>query len=195
MKSPKNLKRNVVFSTVVLIAVTACVTVNVNFPEGAVQKATDDYVRELYRSKKSTPPAADKTTWLDFLVPSVYAAEKTVEEFKVDSPKTRVIQKRLGSRLDQVLEFKRKGYLGESGDGMLVLKKNAEIKPIQQKMIEKIIVDENKDREELYEEVLKSNNMESQHLKRIKKSFSRSFQAESPSGTWVDNDGKWEQKP
>ena len=49
----------------------ACVTVNVNFPESTVQKATDDYVKELYKAKEkgrsggagsdTTPQSSKKT--------------------------------------------------------------------------------------------------------------------------------------
>ena len=40
-------------SAIALASLTAaCVTVNVNFPESTVQKATDDYVKELYKAKE-----------------------------------------------------------------------------------------------------------------------------------------------
>ena len=46
--------------------------------------------------------------------------------------------------------------------------------------MEKLVADENATRDELYDEVMISNHTGKNHLIDIKKSFSRSFQAESP---------------
>src|SRR3954470_20952661 len=67
----------------------ACVTVNVNFPESAVQKATDDYVRDLYRAKekgKPAAPAAKKES--SFEMPSlINSAMADDDVFKVSTDK------------------------------------------------------------------------------------------------------------
>lgn len=178
---------------------TACVTVNVNFPESAVQKATDDYVRELYRTKeKGKAPTAEPSkapstkSALDFLIPQAYAAEFA---FKVDSPKALKIRDRLAKRVDEVIQHKRAGVLGESTDGLLVLKSPDKLKALFLKKVQKLVEDENADRTELYQEVLSSNSLAKNRLKDIERSFARSFQAESPAGTWVqDADGSWTQK-
>src|SRR5436305_1527056 len=108
------------------LAGTACVTVNVNLPESAVQKASDDYVRDLYRSREKGPkspasetsPAPVKASWLRelSLLPAAYAdaSSGTVE---VKGAKTEEIRGRLLSRLDDVIANKRQGVLGESNDG------------------------------------------------------------------------------
>ncbi|MEK6577825.1 MAG: hypothetical protein AABZ55_01245, partial [Bdellovibrionota bacterium] len=82
----------------------SCVTVNVPivFPESSVQKATDDFVREIYRAKEKgkTPAATDpaslkknkdpqKTQFDLFFMNSAYAIEAV---FKVDSEKAVKIQ-------------------------------------------------------------------------------------------------------
>ena len=55
---------------------------------------------------------------------------------------------------------------------------------------------ENADRAALYGEVLTANGLEQERIVVIERSFANSFQAESPSGTWVqDRDGKWARKP
>jgi uncharacterized protein YdbL (DUF1318 family) len=211
----------------VLLVGSACVTVNVNFPESAVQKATDDYVRDLYRAKErgkapasenaATPaepeaspspsPSPSKksqkkpttksvtTSSIWDLIPSAEAAEADLN-FRVDSDKSMKIRDRLAGRLDEVLTQKKAGVLGETNDGLLFLKSPEKLKKLLTKKVETLVADENKDREELYEEVAASNKVSKNRIKDIQKSFARSFQAESPSGTWVqDGDGKWSQKP
>ncbi len=185
----------------------ACVTVNVNFPESAVQKATDDYVRELYRAKKKPgesqvePSPAPTSSWFDFeLIPSAVASEVpgAALEFKVDAPSTAKIRESMRTRLEEVLRYKREGILGESADGQLKIKDQTKYqsKKLLMKKIDQVIADENRDRERLYQEVLSINQLPPARLKNIQKSFSRSLQNESPSGTWVETqEGNWEQKP
>ncbi len=170
-------------------------TVNVNFPESAVQKATDDYVRELYRAKEKGKPSATPETKASFdfsLIGTAHAVEATI---KVDSEKAIQIRNRMASRVDEVITQKRAGALGETNEGHLTLKKG-DLKPLLKKKLDGAIADENRDRDELYKEVVRINGIGDARLKDIQKSFARSFQAESPSGTWVqDADGNWSQKP
>ena len=180
----------------------ACVTVHVTFPESAVQKATDDYVRELYRAKEKgrpstpepSPSLAPMHADLQFTLFTSAHAEELV--FKVDSEKALKIRDRLSKRLDDVLAQIRAGVLGEARDGMLQLKEPGKLKKLFTKKIETLVAEENKDRADLYAEVLSSNALPAARLIDIQRSFARSFQAESPSGTWLQGaDGTWLQKP
>lgn len=178
-----------------------CVTVNVNFPESAVQKATDDYVRDIYRAKERSKspngepsPAASPVTGAAWnLLAPAFADD---EIFKMDSDRALAIKERLRGRVEEVINLKRSGALGETNDGKLVIKEGRNLKKLQAKKAEKVVADENRDRNELYDEILKINGLQAARLKSVQKSFSRSFQAESPSATWVEStDGKWAQKP
>ncbi len=98
--------------------------------------------------------------------------------------------------MDEVIEQKKAGVLGESNDGKLVLKDASKLKKLLQTKVENLVKAENADRTELYKEVLSANKLPATKLKNIETSFSRSFQAESPSGTWLESaDGVWSQKP
>jgi uncharacterized protein YdbL (DUF1318 family) len=205
-------------ASLVTTANVACVTVNVNFPEATVQKATDDYVRDLYRAKEkgrtpspggtasdpaasgvkpSSKPSASKGSGFDSLfISSAYAAPATEANFKVATDKSAAIHDKLASRLDKVLDGKRSGNLGESNDGYLAVDPGGNAKPLLKKSLQPLADAENKDRKELYEEIQRANNLPKSRIVDIQKSFARSFQAESPSGTWAqDAEGKWAQKP
>ena len=185
----------------------ACVTVNVNFPESTVQKETDSYVRDLYRSRtggssaKPTPEASPSVspTGASLYLRSpgnLFFAEAFAQEsFKIDSQKSREILDRMRTRVTEIIEFKRQGLLGETTDAAITLR-GQKLKPLQAKKLEKLVTEENKDREELYAEIVRSNGADKVQSTVVKKSFSRSFQAESPSGTWVEGaDSTWSQKP
>lgn len=183
-----------------LAVLSACVTVNVHFPESAVQKATDDYVQELYRAKEKgktpTTSPSPKTSLLRMIpnlgISSAWAIDLT---FKVDSSKALKIRERLSKRLEEVIDAKKSGYLGESKDGLLVVYSKESIKKLLLKKIETLASDENEDREELYKEILTTNSMAKNRLIDVQKSFARSFQNASPSGTWIQaDDSQWSQK-
>ena len=211
LASPRRIsERRVVLATALGLALasampfSACVTVNVNFPESAVQKATDDYVRDLYRArergKPGTPPPSPSATGAFrlptglLLLSAAWASE--VEAFRVNTAKSQAIKEKLRSRLDEVLIQKRAGVLGESDQGGLVIHDPSALKPLLAAKVQRLVSDENNDRNALYEEVLVANALPPARLKNVQKSFARSFQAESPSGTWVqDADGKWTRKP
>lgn len=201
------------FSLALASATSACVTVNVNFPEAAVQSATDDYVRDLYRAKeKGRAPAPASTTEAPSAKPSGKPASKTslfeslfISEafaaenapvFKVASSKSAEIRDKMAARLDKVLDGKRSGQLGETNDGWLSNDPTGKLKPLLKKSMQPVVDAENADRKDLYNELLSVNGISKNRIKDIQKSFAHSFQAESPAGTWLQNsDGKWEQKP
>jgi uncharacterized protein len=212
MTQAKLVSRMSFVSAIAMLAAAACVTVNVNFPESTVQKATDDYVKELYQAKEKgrekKPPApvpgagpgaggdpakpqTSPTSWMPELIPSAMAAEADLN-FKTDTPKATEIKKRLAANVDTVLAQKKAGNLGESNDGLLVLKTD---KPLLVKKLEPMVKAENADREDLYQEILTANQMAKGRLVDIRKSFARSFQGQSPTGTWIqDADGAWTKK-
>jgi uncharacterized protein YdbL (DUF1318 family) len=206
---------------------TGCVTVNVNFPESTVQKATDDYVKELYRAKDRShsnassdvpgakkaptapqppnpmtgpgagdgdpgkPGAGQPESWLELVLPSAYAVEADLQ-FRVDTPKARKIQEKLAATVGDVIAQKKAGNLGESNDGKLVVKTS---KPLLLKKLDPLVREENEDRDALYEEIVSANKMSKSRLADVRRSFARSFQSESPAGTWIqDTSGSWSQK-
>ena len=183
----------------------ACVTVNVNFPESAVQKATDDYVRDLYRtkeqakppgSKPSSSPAAQATHFRFPKFEFVSQASAAEPSFNLSSPKLDSIKQSMKANVGEVLEQKKAGVLAESKDGKMSIHDAAKLKPLLKKHVEELVQAENKARDSLYAEVVSSNHLPSDTLPAVKKSFARSFQAESPSGTWVESEnGAWAQKP
>lgn len=178
-------------------------TVNVNFPEAAVQQATDDYVQDLYKEKEKgraqPSPKPSKISWSGFLLHEAFAAESGVGELKikVDSPKAHEIRDRQIARLDKIHDAKAAGQLGETNTGFLSLEHGgAKLAPALKTKLEPLVDVENKDRKALYDEILVTNGYTPSRLIDLEKSFSRSFQAHSASGTWLqDETGKWSQKP
>lgn len=182
---------------------TACFTLNVNvaLPEAAVQRATDDYVRELYKAKEkgkaseATPAPSPSVSLLHVsFVAEAFANEEL--KMKLDSSKSQRIFARLRSRVGDIIAAKKSGVLGENNQGRLVLRGAEKLKPADKGRLQSLVSDENSDRADLYEEAVKSNHLEKSKITEVEQSFTRSFQTASPSGTWIQGmDGQWIQKP
>lgn len=180
---------------------SGCITVNVNFPEAAVQQASDSYVEQLYRMReeaekqKAGSSEADKGAQLSpwqspwsLLIPQAWA-----KEFRMQSELITEIQRREASRLDQVERFKREGLIGENNQALLELRGSP--KTLQKRRIESLIKAENQDRQRLYEEVLRINGMDRGQKSTVVNKFANSFQNKSPKGTWIQNSqGQWSKK-
>lgn len=194
----RNSNLAIVFITaaVLLGMQSACVTVNVNFPEGTVQKATDDYVKDIYRAKNKNekPEQTNKDSgWFNYIIPVVYAEDAI--QFQMNTAKAIGIQAKLRGRVSEIIQFKKQGFIGEARSGLLAIRNDEKIKPLMFKKIKKLVDDENTDRQELYQEILQANKMDSDKLPFIAGSFYRSFKAESPSGTPVEEGPSvWELK-
>ncbi len=166
-----------------IFSLQACVTVNVNIPEGDIQQASDSYVKELYAAKQK---GADKSS--DDLKNAGNPKVKT------DSPKARELYAHMKDRSDQITEAKKTGALGETNDGKLIVKVKPEVAE-QLAKLKKLVDDENKDRTALYAELIKQNPaLKSNHLS-FQQHFAEAFQEHSPNGTWIEDDeGNWAQK-
>lgn len=179
-------------------------TVNVNFPESAVQKATDDYVKELYKTKEKgkgggategAPAAEFRNLWG---IRETWAAE--FEFVTVTAGTQAITRAKIAPLLKDVDAQKAAGLLGEGNDGFVAVPPAARagLKPALTQKLEGLAKAMNAARRELYDQVMKDNpNLPSGRRKDVEKSFARSFagDAASPAGTWVqDAEGNWAKK-
>ncbi len=162
----------------------------------AVQHAADDFVKDLYgtqpasveepvplEEKEIKAPAKtqkNKSGFLDFFNSTAFA-----QSINMTTPKAKEIKARMGTRVAEIMKWKTKGAIGEGFDGNLVIKDNAD-------QVKAIVDAENKDREQLYEEVQSANALSDHNQDRIRKFFGSAFRSNSPAGSWIENEsGKW----
>lgn len=201
--------RSISFLTIFsLMFFISCVTVNVNFPEGAVQRAADDYVSELYKAKAESEDGKKEkarqknssSLWEDtgrFVASLVFGerAHAVEVEFKVFTDEAKAIQQRQAGRLATIDKYKAKGVIGEGNGGLLDLRDSSALKPIEKKKVVATIAEENSDRNLLYQEIVKSNQLSGNMIQSVRSSFASSFVKASPAGTWFeDKAGKWSKK-
>ncbi|MBI3541703.1 MAG: DUF1318 domain-containing protein [Deltaproteobacteria bacterium] len=191
----------------------SCITVNVNFPETAVQKAANDFVSDLYKpapavadngkatateaadvknavkksSKKKTPkaPAAqpDKPTTWIF---SFGVTDAFAQEVSTGSPKAQEIKGRMKGRIAELDKWKSKGAVCETADGMLVLK-HPEKAGGDAGAVSQLLKAENDDRDALYAEIVDHNKIKDRNQTRVRSFFAAEFKKFSPAGTCFEN--------
>jgi len=192
------LKRTVF---VLAFIVSACVTVNIYFPAAAVERAADQIVKETWGEPSKSAPAPAPRSDNRFsplrlaslsLVSVAHAQEADIN---VSNPAIRAIKDSIKARSDAIKPFMDRGNIGIGADGLLAIR-NTDGLNLKERAETKQLVDaENRDRENLYAEIAKANNMSSDTIPKIKAIFARSWLEQTRPGWWIqDSQGNWKRK-
>ena len=190
MRKPTQL--SVLFCGFIMLA-TACVTINIYFPEAEVQKTAEEIVDEVRKSEEEVKKKLEhKAHYSAFVfIPSAFAQE----EERVSTPKIRALKQSLKDKEPLLQPFFEKGKIGEANDGYIQIIEEDNLSLKDKAELRRLIKDVNSDRENLYAEVAKALNIEQSQIPRIQKIFAKSWIANSHQGWWIQNDaGEWVKK-
>jgi uncharacterized protein YdbL (DUF1318 family) len=99
---------------------------------------------------------------------------------------------------DDVEEFKKEGYVGETNEATLLVRSSEELNqnPKKMKFVEEIVLEENTNRKVVMERVVELNDALKRAVsKDVYSVFAKMYQENSPSGTWIQKpDGSWVKK-
>jgi uncharacterized protein YdbL (DUF1318 family) len=192
------LKR-ILFVTAWLIS--ACVTVNIYFPAAAVERAAEQIVKETWGepSKSAPAPAPQSGNRLSrwqlaslSLVSEVHAQEADIN---VSNPAIRAIKDSIKARSQAIKPFMDRGNIGIAADGLLAIRGTDGLNLKERAETKQLVDAENRDRENLYAEIAKANNISKESIPRIKAIFARSWLDQAQSGWWIqDGQGDWKKK-
>ena len=192
------LKR-ILFLTAWLIS--ACVTVNIYFPAAAVERAAEQIVKETWGepSKSAPAPAPQSGNRLSrwqlaslSLVSEVHAQEADIN---VSNPAIRAIKDSIKVRSQAIKPFMDRGNIGIAADGLMAIRGTDGLNLKERAETKQLVDAENRDRENLYAEIAKANNISKESIPRIKAIFARSWLDQAQSGWWIqDGQGNWKKK-
>ncbi len=191
----------------VAVLLVACVpvTVNITFPQEKLNRAADsieDMVRSPENPKPPTEPAPKPAapssrleSVLAALAPRDAAAQgqqiNVVPEVKIQTPQLmKAIESRRG-RLPKIQEWQARGCIGETNQGLL------EARPGQgcTGEVGSLIGAENADREFIYAELMRQNNIPARDASRVRAAFARKDREAARPGEWIQLDnGQWVKK-
>lgn len=174
-----------------------CITVNIYFPEAAVQKTAEKIVDEIRENeeKKEEKKIASFTGQLNlssfFVVPALYGQEETT----VSTPTIRALKQSMRERFPELVPFYDGGQIGESNDGFLVKRNEDNLDLKARAKLRNLVREENKDREDLYREVAAALDIDQSQIPRIQKIFAENWIRKARPGWWIQKeDGTWERK-
>ncbi len=191
------------FKAIVLMAVmalAACVTVNIYFPAAEVQKAAEEIVKQV-RGGEGAPAQGQEMEKqgsepvsfnLDFgLASTVFAAQ----ELTVSNATIRQIKARMQQRYPQLKPFLQRGVIGEAANGYLVMKNQGAVDLRSRALVKRLMDAENRDRKALYAAVAQALNIPASQIARVQKIFAGQWMKSAPKGTWIEQaPGKWIRK-
>ncbi len=188
-------------TVVLLFLLSACVTVNIYFPAAAVERAADEIVKETWGgpSGKSEPiqpqsllPFAPRGSLSLNLIHEALAQEPDIN---VSNPAIRGLRDSIKRRSGAIKPYMDKGNAGINQDGLLVVRSSEGLSLKERAEAQQLIEAENRDREALYSEIAKANNIPANAVPKIKGIFARSWIDQAQSGWWIqDSQGNWKRK-
>ena len=187
---------------VALFFASACVTVNIYFPAAAVERAADQIVKETWgepgEPAKTPPQPQSRYDALPAKLASLsFVGEAHAQEadINVSNPAIRALKDSIKRRSEAIKPYMDRGNVGISQDGLLVIR-NTDGSSLKERAEVKQLVDaENRDREALYGEIAKANNISADNIPKIKSIFARSWIEQARPGWWIqDSQGNWKRK-
>jgi uncharacterized protein YdbL (DUF1318 family) len=182
-------------------AAAACVTVNIYFPAAAVEKAAEQLVDEIRSGvpdAQTKPPAdnapADKPQSRRYfeLVPAAHAADIDIN---VSTAAIRGLKASMKARFPRLLGFYRSGVIGEGRDGLLYTRQVDQLSLKERAVVSRLVAEENRDRNALYAEIVRSNRLGNDAVAKVAAIFARIFRDKAQSGWWIQDDsGNWRKK-
>lgn len=194
-------RKSIFIVIIALFVFTACVTVNIYFPSSAVQKAADLIVDDIRGIEKGQErPKEKKQDKESRLINSVKVSFGIADAFaqidiEVSTPAIRGLKESLKSRFPLLKPFFEAAVIGENNKGFIEIRDVSGLNLKQKAEINKLVEQENKDRESLYAEILKANKFGKEFMPDIQKIFANSWREKSLTNWLIQNDkGEWIKK-
>ena len=179
----------------------SCVTVNIYFPAAAVQKAADVIVEDVRQPEKKQEQKSQEPQKLNQLYQRLkklsLGAATAYAQINIDisTPAIRALKDSMKQRFPQLKPFYDKGNIGENNTGLIETRDVANLSLKEKADLSRLMEQENKDRKDLYTEIMKANKFGPDVLPQIQKIFANSWRDKSQAGWWVQKDsGEWEKK-
>lgn len=202
----KKIKR---FSSLLsFLILTACVTINVYFPAAAAESAADKLIKEVYGiEKKESSPETESSVndesngqyyqsdtllllALNYLVPVAHAQQADIN---ISTPGINKLKSVMKNRHKNLSPYYSGGAVGMESNGLITIKDIKAVSLKERNTVKKLVSDENRDRNALYQEIAKANG-HAEWEGEIRDIFARRWVANAPGGWWYKTGGSWKQK-
>jgi hypothetical protein len=162
-----------------MIALFACVTINIYFPAEKVESVADDIVKDI--RGKNQDQKGDKSNNGGAFLPNIrivlslsnaWAEDATT----VSNPTIRALKERMKARFKALKPYYQKGALKEGSNGYLSVASTGGLNLKEKRDLNGLVDAENSDRKTLYTEVAKALKIDPSQTNRIAKIFAKEWQ-------------------
>jgi len=201
-------------ATLATVLISACVTINVYFPAAAAEKAADQIIDAVTGAAGAaarpapatgTPPTGQFRHEPDNLlvvalgkvlyaiVPAAQAQDAA--NLDISSPEIRAITASMNARFSQLRKFFDAGAIGLTQSGLIELRDAASVALPDRAVVNRLVTEDNKDRETLYSEIARANG-HPEWAADIRKTFARRWveRGASPGWYYQNASGAWVKK-
>ncbi len=188
----------------------ACVTINIYFPAAAAEEAAREIVRDVLdvqqpkvQPQEQQKPEGDQSAierpspvamlagrLMEMLIPQAHAAGADIN---IDTPAISRLRQSMSQRQRSLDPFYRSGAIGFDASGRVAIRDLKAVALKDRNRVKKLVADENRDRDALYREIARANGHPEWEAD-IRKTFSRIWIEEAPSGYWFKQGGSWKKK-
>lgn len=180
------------------VLVSACVTINVYFPEAEVQEAAGEFIDKVIGNDatgtepEASPPGKSTTFSFDL---SMLASAHAAADLSIETPAIKAIQARMANRFSASLEKHfDSGALGFKRDGLIEVRDAAGLPLPERAGVKQFVADDNRDRAAVYREIAVANNHPEWEAE-IRTTFAEQWIAKARKGWYYqDSKGVWVQK-
>jgi uncharacterized protein YdbL (DUF1318 family) len=188
-----------------LLALVACVTINVYFPAAAAERAADRIIEDVWGEDAEDAPdgspaqsGAGDTAYgrlaarlFAAIIPTADAAEP---DLNVSTPAISQIQASMQQRHRLLEPMYAAGAIGLTNNGLLTVRDLKALDLKSRKQAQDLVAQDNRDRNGLYAEIAKANGHPEWQAD-IQATFARRWIANAPNGWWYQGaGGNWKQK-
>ncbi len=173
-----------------MVLLVGCVstTVNIYFPEAAIENAADKIESEVRGATEEMKMGVAPS----FFLHTAHAAV----DVNVDTPKLRKIVESRKARFPQVDVLLTDGFAGEGNNGYLKEKDRSAYSDLKKLAdARRILTEENTDRKEMYLEIVRANKIAEEKVKDVEKIFAETNRGKLKAGQYYEDDkGAWVKK-
>jgi uncharacterized protein YdbL (DUF1318 family) len=187
----------------------ARITVNVYFPAAEIRDAAAQIEREV-RSQEAVPPESappatpsPKPQSFDFR-PSIWQVRLVMGparvaaqgiDINIQTPAIRTLIASRKQRYTSLVPLLAQGALGENNQGLLELRALDALSLKDKAAARTLLEQENRDRQQLYQELAVANNLPADKVSDIASIFAQVNRQEAQPGWWIqDQSGSWKRK-
>jgi uncharacterized protein YdbL (DUF1318 family) len=197
------------------LALVACITINVYFPEAAIKDLSEQIEEQVEREaagQEAPPPGQAGTgtspqarrqgaageivlALLSFGARPAWA-EDEVPAPGITNPAIRQIIASRATRLEALNRFKAAGVIGESNVALVEVRDLDAVGNLRERAeVQRLVKDENADREQLFREIAAAESVDLSQLPRIQQTYAETLREKARAGDWIQlEDGSWVQK-